>query len=183
VRSQGPVKHDEWIPEATRVAMARILDHAGKVGLANTEEFTFRSFFMAAAYELLDKPRFQTEWGKFDLLVQSDDGTALIEFKYYLLRRTYRIDGTPGPRKGGAGTKNETEFHACIDKLRNTVIDGIDQRRLILVYERDGRLTGRRCRSLHGSYGQLAPSTSLTRVWSLTHGPLEARVLEPAPTT
>ena len=43
--------------------MARILDHAGKVGLANTEEFTFRSFFMAAAYELLDKPRFQTEWG------------------------------------------------------------------------------------------------------------------------
>jgi hypothetical protein len=29
------------------------------------------------------------------------------------------------------------EFHACFDKLLNTVIDGIDQRRLLLVYERD----------------------------------------------
>ncbi|WP_214364598.1 hypothetical protein [Pseudonocardia sp. H11422] len=52
---------DEWVPEATSLAMARILEHAELVGLANTEEFTFRSFFMAAACELLDKPRFQTE--------------------------------------------------------------------------------------------------------------------------
>jgi hypothetical protein len=123
--------------------VARVLDHAEKVDLANTEEFTFRSFFMAAASELLDAPRFQTEWGTFDLLVQSGDTASLIEFKYYLLRRTYRLDGSPGPKKGGAGPKNEREFGACLDKLRNTIVDGIDQRRLVLVYERDDHLAGR----------------------------------------
>jgi hypothetical protein len=153
----------------------------GKVGLANTEEFTFRAFFMAAACELLDKPRFQTEWAKFDLLVQAGGTASLIEFKYYLLRRNYHLDGTPGPKKGAAGTKNEAEFHACINKLRNSVLDGIDERRLVLVYERDDHVPGRGSRSLHSSYGQLAPSTSLARVWSFASGPLEARVLEPIP--
>ncbi|GAA3251057.1 hypothetical protein GCM10017691_63540 [Pseudonocardia petroleophila] len=52
---------DEWVPEATRLAVVRILEHAELVGLANTEEFTFRSFFMTAACELLYKPRFQTD--------------------------------------------------------------------------------------------------------------------------
>jgi hypothetical protein len=173
--------NNDWVPEATRLAMARILDHAGKVGLANTEEFTFRAFFMAAAWELLDKPRFQTEWAKFDLLVQAGGTASLIEFKYYLLRRTYRIDGTPGPKKGGAGTKNEAEFQACINKLRNSVLDGIHVRRLVLVYERDDDVADGGKRSLHSSYGQLAPCTFLARVWSFANGPLEARVLEPTP--
>lgn len=172
---------DEWVPEATRLAMIRTLEHAELVDIANTEEFTFRSFFMAAACEVLGKPRFQTEWNKFDLLVQAGDRTALIEFKYYLSRRTYRLDGSPGPRKGGASAKNEREFHECIDKLRNTVVDGIDQRRLVLVYHRDDHVTGRSSRSFHGSYGQLAPSASVARVWAFAHKSLEARVLEPAP--
>lgn len=172
---------DEWVPEATRLAMVRILEHAELVGLANTEEFTFRSFFMAAACELLDKPRFQTEWRKFDLLVQADDTASLIEFKYYMSRPTYRLDGSAGPRKGGASAKNEREFHACVEKLRTTTIDGIDQHRLVLVYHRDDHVTGRSSRSLHGSYGRLGPSTSVARVWSFAHETLEARVLEPAP--
>lgn len=172
---------DEWVPEATSLAMTRILEHAELVGLANTEEFTFRSFFMAAACELLDKPRFQTEWHKFDLLVQTGDTAALIEFKYYLSRQTYRLDGSPGPKKGGASAQNEREFAACVEKLRTIAVDGIDQRRLVLVYQRDDHSTGRRSRSLHGSYGRLGTSPSIARVWSFAHEPLEARVLEPLP--
>jgi hypothetical protein len=86
---------------------------------------------MAGAWELLDKPRFQTEWTKFDLLVQAGGTASLIEFKYYLLRRSYHLDGTPGPRESRAGSKNETEFYACINKLRNSVLDGIGERRLV----------------------------------------------------
>jgi hypothetical protein len=103
---------------ATHEALVRLLEHAGKVGLANTEEFTFRSFFMAAAHDLLDDPRFQTEWRKVDLLVQHGNVATLIEFKYYLLRRTVHLDGTHGRAKGGAGLKNESEFRTCLSKLR-----------------------------------------------------------------
>lgn len=57
----------------------------------------------------------------------------MIEFKYYLSRQTYRLDGSAGPRKGGAGAQNEREFQACVEKLRTTTttttIAGIDQRR------------------------------------------------------
>lgn len=172
---------DEWVPQATRLAMVRILDHAEKVCLANTEEFTFRSFFMAAAYELLDRPRFQTEWGTFDLLVQTRDTSCLIEFKYYLRRRTYRLDGTPGRRKGGAGVKNEAEFRACVDKLRAATVSGIDQRRLVLVYEREDQHGGTGSRSFHDSYGRLEASAELARVWRVSQGRLEARIVEPAP--
>src|SRR3954468_22776393 len=108
----------EWVPEVTREAMVRILDHSEKVGLANTEEFTFRAFFMAAAHDRLATPRFQTEWRTFDLLMQQGDAAFLIEFEYYMLRRNYDIDGTPGGPMGGAGLKNEAEFNACLAKLR-----------------------------------------------------------------
>lgn len=86
----------------------------------------------------------------------------MIEFKYYLSRQTYRLDGSAGPRKGGAGAQNEREFQAYVEKLRTTTtIAGIDQRRLVLVYHRDDLATGRRTRSLPGSYGWLGPSTSV----------------------
>jgi len=171
----------QWVPDATRTAMTRILEHADKVGLANTEEFTFRSFFMAAAHELLRLPRFQTEWHKFDLLVQDDHTATLIEFKYYLLRRTIGLDGAPGRPKGGAGLKNESELYACINKLRTTAVAGIHERRLVLVYERDDQGSARRTRTLHSSYGRLTESRQIAGVEALTMGPLEARILRPTP--
>jgi hypothetical protein len=167
----------EWVPAATQKAMVRLLDHADKVGLTNTEEFTLRAFFMAAAHDLRPSRRFQTEWKKFDLLVQDDDVATLIEFKYYLHRRSADLDGTAGRPKGGAGPKNEAEFAACLAKLRTTAVPGVAQRALVLVYERDddrGRET-----SFHGSYGALEESAAVARVWRLAEGPLEARVLQP----
>jgi len=134
---------------------------------------------MAAAHDLLDSPVFQTEWKKFDLLVQVGGVNTLIEFKYYLLRRTYGLDGVAGQAKGGPSLKNEAEFQACLGKLRDTVVPGIEQRRLILVYERDGNSSRRR--SLHRSYGELQPGPTIARVWPLSVGQLEGRVLEPTP--
>jgi hypothetical protein len=84
-----------------------------------------------------------------------------------------------GRPKGGAGLENE--FYACVNKLRNISIDGIDERRLVLIYERDNRRDQRRKRTLHGSYGQLTESSAIAQVWALTDGPLEARILRPAP--
>ena len=87
------VEPSDWVPQVTREAMVRLLAHAAKVGLPNTEEFTFRGLFMAAAHDLLDGPRFQTQWARFDLLVQLGEREAVIEFKYYLLRRTVGLRG------------------------------------------------------------------------------------------
>src|SRR6266511_4274431 len=114
---EGMTRPTDWVLEVTREAMTRILAHADKVGLANTDECTFRALFMAAAHDLLDAPRFQTEWRRFDLLVQMGADATVVEFKYYLVRRTFGLRGEPLGYKGGAGPKNEAEFRDCVHKL------------------------------------------------------------------
>lgn len=102
----------DWVTEVTEEAMRRLMAHADKVGLHNTEEFTLRAFFMSAAHDLLvpRRPIFATEWKKFDLLVQRDNTFTIVEFKYYVVREKLTMDGVRDGYKGGAGPKNEAEF-------------------------------------------------------------------------
>jgi hypothetical protein len=169
----------DWVPDVTREAMRRLLAHAEKVRLPNTDECTLRAFFMAAAHDLLGTPwpRFQTEWSRFDVLVQIGTLATIIEFKYYMRRRTFGLGGKPLSFKGGPGPKNEAEFNACLEKLCTAVPTGVGDRRLILVYEREAN--GRSRYSFDRSYGGLAVGDDVTDVQSLAVGPLEGRVLRP----
>jgi hypothetical protein len=169
----------DWVSDVTREAMRRLLAHAEKVGLPNTDECTLRAFFMAAAHDQLGMPgpRFQTEWYKFDLLVQLGALATIIEFKYYLRRRTFGLGSEPLRFKGGPGPKNETEFKKCLSGLRTAVLTGVADRRLILVYEREAK--GRSLHSFGRSYGGLAVGDDVTDVQSLAVGPLEGRILRP----
>lgn len=170
---------DDWVPDVTREAMRRLLVHAEKVELPNTDESTLRAFFMAAAHDLLGAPRlrFQTEWRRFDLLVQLGEFATVVEFKYYLKRRTRGLRGEHLGFKGGPGPQNEAEFRACVQKLRTAVLPDMADRRLVLVYERESY--GRSRHSFDHSYRDLGPGDELTDVHSLTVGPLEGRVLRP----
>src|SRR5919112_2713985 len=128
----------DWVPDVTREAMRRLLAHAEKVELPNTDESTLRAFFMAAAHDqLVPRPRFQTEWRRFDLLLQIGELATVIEFKYYVQRRSQGLQGELLGFKGGPGPKNEAEFNFCVQKLRTAVLTGVGDRRLILVYERE----------------------------------------------
>jgi hypothetical protein len=169
----------DWVPEVTREAMRRLLAHADKVGLPNTDECTLRAFFMAAAHDLhgMPGPRFQTEWYRFDLLVQIGALATAIEFKYYMQRHTLGFGGEQLGPKGGPGPKNEGEFNRCVQKLRTVVLPGVGDRRLILVYVREAN--GRSRYSFDRSYGGLAVGDDLTDVQSLTVGSLEGKVLSP----
>jgi len=166
---------DHWVTAVTEAAVERLLEHASRVGLQNTEEFTFRSFFMACAASHLDMPVFQTEWHRFDLLVREPDNVTLIEFKYYILRRTIDLDGQPLRYKGGAGPKNESEFWDCVRKLRDTAPAAVADRFLVLIYERETKRASKY--SFHASYGRLSSEPPVADVWAHRDGPLEARVL------
>jgi len=170
-----------WVPGVAREAVVRLLDHADVVGLENTEEFTYRAFFMAAAHRRLQDPTFHTEWKHFDLLVRHGGEATLVEFKYYLYRRTYGLDGSLTGTKGGASLQNEQDFAACVAKLTRRVIPGITARHLVLVYQREGLGRGRR--SYEASYGQPPPLPGVARVWRCGVGPLELRVLDIAEPT
>jgi hypothetical protein len=169
----------DWVPDVTREAMSRLLAHADRVGLPNIDECTLRAFFMAAAHDLLGmpRPRFQTEWHRFDLLVQIGALATVIEFKYYMRRRTFGLGGEDLGPKGGPGSQNVREFNRCVQKLRTTVLSGVADRRLILVYVREANSRSRY--SFHRSYGELAVDNDLTDVQPLAVGDLEARVLRP----
>jgi hypothetical protein len=159
--------------------MRRLLVHAEKVELSNTDESTLRALFMAAAHDLLGmpQPRFQTEWRGFDLLVQLGDLATIIEFKYYLKRRTRGLRDEHLGFKGGPGPQNEAEFRACVQKLRTAALPDIADRRLVLVYERESY--GRSRHSFDHSFRDLSTGEDLIDVHSLTVGPLEGRVLRP----
>ncbi len=169
----------DWVPHVTEEAMRRLMAHADKVGLHNTEEFTLRAFFMSAAHDLLlpQRPHFATEWNKFDLLVQLDGTFTIVEFKYYLVREKRSLDGTRTGHKGGAGPKNEGEFYACLNKLQETTPSEIDDARLVLVYDRESSRASRY--SFDASYGRLEAGIGVSDVTSLRVGPLEARILRP----
>ncbi|MEZ6162928.1 MAG: hypothetical protein R3B67_00655 [Phycisphaerales bacterium] len=166
-----------WVNATTDTALDAMLQHAGRVGLMNTEEFTFRSMFMRAA----EQPgiRFQTEWNKFDLLAQIDTEFTLIEFKYYITRRTQSLDGKPGNYKGGASKQNEDEFWRCVNKLATQAPSQIAERFLVLVYEREYPKRSRF--SFHNSYGDITAKPPVSEVWAITRGPLEARILRVEP--
>jgi len=170
----------DWVPDVTHEAMIRLLQHAEKVGLPNTDECTFRALFMAAVHDLPEppRPRFQTEWQRFDLLVQVDEEATIIEFKYYMRRRTYGLHGDPLAYKGGAGPKNEKEFNDCVKKLRTSLPPEVGDGRLVLIYDRESDRQPQY--SFHRSYGHLAASADLMDVRSLTVGRLEGRVLRPS---
>jgi hypothetical protein len=170
----------DWVLNVTHEAMTRLLAHADKVGLANTDECTFRALFMASAHDLLDAPRFQIEWRRFDLLVQVGDNATIVEFKYYVLRRTFGLRGEVLGYKGSAGPKNEAEFRACVHKLRAAIPPQVGDRRLVLAYDRASDRQSRY--SFHRSYGDLAASEDIEEVQRLTVDPLEGRVLRPRTT-
>ena len=126
---------DDWLMQSTTAALDRMTEHAAVVGLPNTDEATFRSFFMAALKARVPSARLETEWKWFDLLVQMSQVNALVEFKYYLHRRCIDLDGRHLPWKGGAGAQNEREFYQCVDKLKACGHSPIHVRYLVLVYE------------------------------------------------
>jgi hypothetical protein len=170
----------DWVADVTREAMRRLLAYAEKVELLNTDECTLRAFFMTAARDQLGLgPRFQTEWRRFDLLVQDGELAAVIEFRYYLQRRTFGLQGEILGFKGGPGPKNEGVFNACVHKLRTAVPEGVTDRCLILVYETWSNPASRN--SFSRSYRDLAVNADLADVQRLTVDKLEARVIRPRP--
>ncbi|HET6441853.1 MAG TPA: hypothetical protein VFH53_05700, partial [Phycisphaerae bacterium] len=90
-------------------AIEKMKAHVELVERENVDESTFRSFLLAEIKRRRPEARCQTEWHRFDLLVQSGTLTALVELKFYITRRTRDLDGCSGQFKGGASKKNKGE--------------------------------------------------------------------------
>ena len=157
----------QTIGDALKATMDRLAEHARRVGLANTDEFTFRSLFLAELKRLAPSAECQTEWHKFDLLLQAGGVNILIEFKYYISRRTRELDGTLGAWKGGASPKNEGEFRQCVAKLRRCSCQPIHHKYLILVYERECERRSRY--SFARSYDALCDGDGIAEVHTVSH--------------
>ena len=166
---------DDWLMQSTTAALDRMTEHAAVVGLPNTDEATFRSFFMAALKARVPSARLETEWKWFDLLVQMSQVNALVEFKYYLHRRCIDLDGRHLPWKGGAGAQNEREFYQCVDKLKACGHSPIHVRYLVLVYERLATPGLRKC--FGTSYGGLTVGGPIAELAVIERPPLFCTVL------
>ncbi len=152
----------EWLHAAIGDSLARLEAHADEIELVNIDEFTFRAFMMASIVAQRPDAQLQAEWKKYDLLVQVDGKNHLIEFKFYVLRRTFDLDGRPGNWKGSAGSKNEGEFWKNIQKLHECKHNPIDGRHMVLCCERESTRASRY--SFEKSYGAISPDEMIGQV-------------------
>jgi len=122
--------------------MSRVRSHAkpAKTEIADIDEFTFRFFVLAEIKRRYPDAICQPEWNGIDLVVTTSTGrTIAIEFKFYVLRKTYPLDAKSDAKphwKGGAGANNRRNFDTCVRKLSALRHKGIDEKYLVLVYDR-----------------------------------------------
>jgi hypothetical protein len=143
-REKEPMKKQAII-SALQNSKAAFLEHTRCVGLANTNESTYRSFFLDQLCKENQSVLCQAEWRRVDLFVKLDNRNILIEFKYYLHRRSMKLDGSLGNRKGGASLQNKSEFDKCVRQLYDDSRDiqraykdnsaPVHEKYLILAYE------------------------------------------------
>lgn len=126
-----------WMLDAAREALALMDDHAQVVCVRNTDESTFRSFFLRSLLTYHKDWDCDSEWSRVDLLVRGSGEKAFIEFKYYLSKPRRMLDGKQKGFKGGAGKKNEAEFQCCIEQLHTTPYGPVDNKYVVLVYEQN----------------------------------------------
>jgi hypothetical protein len=136
VPNHGP-EIQSLVQQSLRSAMSCLEKHSKLVGFQNVDESTFRSFVLAEIMRLDPDAKCQTEWQRFDLLVQAKDQNAVLEFKFfYGPRRTKNLDGSDGAWKGGPSLKNEREFQQCVEKLIEERRPEIEYKFLVLVYRK-----------------------------------------------
>lgn len=126
---------EELIRGSLITAMARMQEHVALVELSNVDESTFRSFLLAEIKKRAPLAQCQTEWQRFDLLVQSGGCNAIVELKFYMTRPMNSLNGKHLRWKGWASPENEADFQKCVQKLRGTRIVGIDCKFIVLVFE------------------------------------------------
>jgi hypothetical protein len=126
--------------DSLKAAMKQLKRYANLLNVnqdgTNINESVLRFFVLA---EIMKRDRgasCQTEWKKFDLLATTRGKTFLVEFKFYGYNREYRLDGKPGRWKGHPSLKNEEEFGKCLNKLREFRGSGINEKYLVLAYQK-----------------------------------------------
>ena len=159
---------DKELIRVLSATMVRLQEQVRFVGLPNTDEATYRSFFLAEVSRQLPQLTCETEWNRVDLLLQHGSRNVLIEFKYYVERRSRQLDGSLGHWKGGPGPKNESEFWTCVEQLAECTFEPIYRKYLILVYQR-GSVRGGTRYSYSLSYDSLTPGSSIERVIRVPH--------------
>lgn len=131
----------EMLRRCLAAALGRLRSHAdpAKIEIGDVDEKTFRFFVLAEIKRLDQEAKCQPEWNTIDLVVTTSAGRNIaIEFKFYVLRRSYPLNSVrrAKPRwKGGAGKNNFRDFAKCVKKLSD-LREGIHERYLVLVHDR-----------------------------------------------
>ncbi|MGA2258716.1 MAG: hypothetical protein ABSG53_28955 [Thermoguttaceae bacterium] len=147
----------EMLRRCLAAAIGRLRSHAepARIDIADVDEKAFRFFVLAEIKRLDPGAICQPEWKTIDLVVTTSTGRNIaIEFKFYVLRRTYPLnsDRNARPRwKGGAGKNNFRNFATCVRKLCD-LQEGIHERYLVLVHDRKEYT---RKAGFEASYGRL----------------------------
>jgi len=127
-----------------------------QLDISDFDEAALRFFVMVAIKRRYRKAKCQSEWHRIDLVATIPDNKKIaIEFKFYVLRKTWPLGQGNSEKphwKGGASEQNRRDFDKCIRKLQKLSYKEIDEKYVVLIYDR--RKHGRKT-SFEKFYGNL----------------------------
>jgi hypothetical protein len=176
---------NEIVQAAFRDAIASLPTELALMPLSRWNESVFRFFFCRLLADAHPEVEQFVECERIDLVLAREGRRAFVEFKFYLhVQRFDPYAGTTMGFKGGPGTKNLSEFRACLDQLHaRAAPDGLSKY-VVLVYAdpQDGR-GKHRYSSSYGDYRHSSTTLSIRMLESAgpietTEGVVSARLYE-----
>lgn len=97
---------DDVIVEAVYGAARTVRERSKSIPHELWDQGAFRFTIVEQLLRLIDPSRIEIEWNDVSLMVQRERDAALVEIKWFLVRKTTRREGSNTTKKGGPSAQN-----------------------------------------------------------------------------
>jgi hypothetical protein len=119
-----PVTMDDVIVEAVYGAARTVRERSMSIPHELWDQGVFRFTVVEQILRLIDPSRIEIEWNDVSLMVQREREAALVEIKWFLVRRTQHREGARSTKKGGPSAQNFGVVAKALGRLMHRADEG-----------------------------------------------------------
>ncbi|MCC7173371.1 MAG: hypothetical protein IT459_23200 [Planctomycetes bacterium] len=115
---------DDVLVESVYGAARSVRERAQSIPHELWDQGVFRFTVVEQLLRLIDPSRIEIEWNDVSLMVQHGREAALIEIKWFLVRKTKRHEGATATKKGGPSAQNFGVVEKALGRLMRRTAEG-----------------------------------------------------------